>query len=105
MEQNNPENERMSFEDYEQYVDALKSRLQSVPMDQMELWDLINKKADDLREKYKGNQSRYASWHILGGSDLEPSALPECKDFPGEDSIELWLEELEQKLKSEEEKE
>ena len=101
MEQNSQENNPMSFEEYAQYVAELKERLAKIDINPIDVWSLINKKADELRQKYGKEMSKYATWHVLAGSTLMSGTTPEFKDFPGADSIELWLEKLEEQLKSE----
>jgi len=59
---------------------------------------MIVEKVKELRLKYSDYES-YHAYHILVGSSL----LNECPnfDFPGEDSIEAFLDKAEQKLSEE----
>ncbi|OGF28559.1 hypothetical protein A2477_02570 [Candidatus Falkowbacteria bacterium RIFOXYC2_FULL_47_12] len=105
IEQNNQENIPMSFEEYEVYVAKLKERLNNIEPDIMKRNDLQTDKAAELKKQYK-KVDQYATWHVLAGSSLSPDMPPQFKDFPEqEDSVEGWLDDLEQKLKSEDAKE
>ena len=59
--------------------------------------NMIVRKSEDIRSKYPDYQD-YRLYHLAAGSTPK-SECPKF-DFPGEDSIELFLEEAESKLNS-----
>ncbi len=59
--------------------------------DRMETYDKVADFGQKLREKYK-NYDQYELYHILSGSTLIKA--PDNFDFPGEDSVELFIRSL-----------
>jgi len=55
------------------------------------LQDELIKKVTELKDKYP-DAYRYSMFHILGGSTMAAPALHE--DFPGDDSVEKFLNDL-----------
>jgi hypothetical protein len=107
IDQNKQENAPSSKE-YEIFRKNLIEQLDALRKgDILSFWrEEIKPKMDILMDKFGEEEVlKYAAWHALSGSTITPDIPIQFYDFPGDDSVELWLEELEQKLKSEEEKE
>jgi hypothetical protein len=65
--------------------------------------DFIEKKGNELRQKYS-NANKYRTFHLLIGSTPAPGECTEF-DFPGDDSLEKFLEAQEAATSGPEEKE
>ena len=51
-----------------------------------------------LRRKY-ADAEKYAMFHVLGGSSIDPKIGVTNEDFPGDDSVEGFLEKLAEKYR------
>ncbi len=71
--------------------DALKERFNNADLFGS---DEVAWMAEGLRIKYPDYES-YAFYHILSGSTIDESIAPiKYEDFPGEDSVELFIDSL-----------
>ena len=59
----------------------------------------INKQIEYLTDKYKPNALNYASLHILSGSTPVSAFGATNNDFPGEDSVEKFINDLAESYK------
>lgn len=60
----------------------------------MDLFDIIRAKSDDLRGKYGDDVYKYSLYHVLIGSTMNPDFGVIGDDFPGDDSVALFIDEL-----------
>jgi hypothetical protein len=92
------------YNEYLKRVSVLRMKIASYDDNSwLELENDIVNKADKLTQTYGKDRDKYALWHVLGGSSISPSLIDSiiADDFPGEDSVAKFVEELEGKFAGE----
>jgi len=86
---------KYSIERYMAYKQKLGDFIMSLPFERMiEVQTMLADKGQKLRDKYP-NYRRYSMYHSLAQSSIDDGMEKiEMDDFPGEDSVETFIDNL-----------